>query len=83
MDSHESLDNDTPPNHPAEIQRLIVHRGRTHTQNAFLAPSGVSTHLSLCKDSPDRRPVHHCDEGRIVELKKVGGLHHQYIRKAA
>ena len=45
--------------------------------------NGVRTHLSLCKDSPDRRPVHHSDEGRIVELKKVGGLHHQYVRKAA
>ena len=45
--------------------------------------NGVRTHLSLCKDSPDRRPVHHSNEGRIVELKKVGGLHHQYVRKAA
>jgi transposase InsO family protein len=45
--------------------------------------NGVRTHLSLCKDSPDRRPVHHSDEGRIIELKKVGGLHHQYVRKAA
>jgi putative transposase len=43
----------------------------------------VRTHLSLCKDSPDQRPVHRSDEGRIVELNKVGGLHHQYIRKAA
>ena len=45
--------------------------------------NGVRTHLSLCKDSPERRPVHHSDEGRIVELKKVSGLHHLYIRKAA
>ena len=45
--------------------------------------NGVRTHLSLCKDSPDRRPVHHSDEGRIVELKKVGGLHHHYMREAA
>ena len=45
--------------------------------------NSVRTHLSLCKDSPDRRPVHHCDEGSIIELKKVGGLHHLYIRKAA
>jgi len=43
----------------------------------------VRTHLSLCKDSPDRRRVQYSSEGRIVELKKVGGLHHQYIRKAA
>lgn len=43
----------------------------------------VRTHLSLRKDSPDRRPVQLSCEGQIVELKKVGGLHHQYIRKAA
>jgi transposase InsO family protein len=43
----------------------------------------VRTHLSLRKDSPDRRPVQYSDEGRIVELKKVGGLHHQYMRMAA
>ena len=45
--------------------------------------NSVRTHLSLCKDSPERRPVHHSNEGRIVGLKKVGGLHHQHVRKAA
>ena len=45
--------------------------------------NGVRTHLSLRKDSPDRRPIQFSSEGRVVELKKVGGLHHQYIRKAA
>ena len=45
--------------------------------------NGVRTHLALCKDSPDRRPIHFSSEGRIIQLKKVGGLHHQYIRKAA
>jgi transposase InsO family protein len=45
--------------------------------------NGVRTHLSLCKDSPDPRPVQLSCEGQIVELNKVGGLHHQYIRKAA
>jgi transposase InsO family protein len=43
----------------------------------------VRTHLSLGKDSPDQRPVQCFNEGQIVELNKVGGLHHQYIRKAA
>lgn len=42
----------------------------------------VRTHLSLYKDSPNRRPVQLPREGRIVKLKKVGGLH-QYIRRAA
>lgn len=45
--------------------------------------NGVRTHLSLLKDSPDRRPVPLPIEGRIVELRKVGGLHHHYMRAAA
>ncbi len=45
--------------------------------------NGVRTHLSLYKDSPDRRPTQSATIGRIVELKKVGGLHHHYMREAA
>ncbi|MCH7689261.1 MAG: transposase [Planctomycetes bacterium] len=45
--------------------------------------NGVRTHLSLRKDSPDRRPIQFSSEGRIIELKKVGGLHHHYMREAA
>jgi len=45
--------------------------------------NGVRTHLSLRKDSPDRRPIQFSNEGRIIELKKVGGLHHHYMREAA
>ena len=45
--------------------------------------NGVRTHLSLYKDSPDPRPAQFASQGRIVELKKVGGPHHQYIRRAA
>jgi putative transposase len=43
----------------------------------------VRTHLSLYKDSPDQRPAELVSQGRIVELKKVGGLHHHYMREAA
>ncbi len=45
--------------------------------------NGVRTHLCLRKDSPDRRPIQFSSEGRIIELKKVGGLHHHYMREAA
>jgi len=45
--------------------------------------NGVRTHLSLSKDAPDRRPVQTASCGRIVELRRVGGLHHQYMRVAA
>ena len=41
------------------------------------------THLSLCKDSPEPRPVQPPAVGEIVELPQVGGLHHRYERRAA
>ena len=41
------------------------------------------THLSLEKDAPDRRLVQPIEKGRVVELKRVGGLHHLYARMAA
>ena len=43
----------------------------------------ASTHLSLEKDAPDRRVVQSIEKGRVVELKRVGGLHHLYTRMAA
>ena len=41
------------------------------------------THLSLGKDSPEPRPVERPDQGGIVEMLMVGGLHHRYRRLAA
>ena len=41
------------------------------------------THLSLEKDSPEPRPVEPPEQGRIVEIPMVGGLHHWYTRQAA
>jgi transposase InsO family protein len=41
------------------------------------------THLSLEKDSPEPRKVESPDQGKIVELPMVGGLHHRYARLAA
>ena len=41
------------------------------------------THLSLNKDAPLERPVQRIDQGEIVEIRPVGGLHHQYVRRAA
>jgi hypothetical protein len=40
-------------------------------------------HLALNKDSPEPREVQSPDKGRIVEIPKVGGLHHRYERRAA
>jgi transposase InsO family protein len=40
-------------------------------------------HLALNKDSPEAREVQPPDKGGIVEIPKVGGLHHRYERRAA
>ena len=41
------------------------------------------THLSLGKDAPDPRAVQPPTMGDVVELPRVGGLHHRYERRAA
>jgi len=41
------------------------------------------THLSLDKDAPECRPIQPPEQGRVVPLKRVGGLHHEYVRMAA
>jgi transposase InsO family protein len=41
------------------------------------------THLSLAKDAPTPRSVQGPSEGRVMELPRVGGLHHEYTRRAA
>jgi putative transposase len=41
------------------------------------------THLSLGKDSPHSRPVSLPDDGRVIAVPQVSGLHHRYERRAA
>jgi hypothetical protein len=40
-------------------------------------------HLALNKDSPEPREVQPPEKGAVVEIPKVGGLHHRYERRAA
>ncbi len=40
-------------------------------------------HLSLDKDSPVTREVQSPNMGTVVEIPRVGGLHHRYERRAA
>jgi putative transposase len=40
-------------------------------------------HLALNKYSPEHREIQSPDQGRIVEIPKVGELHHRYERLAA
>ena len=41
------------------------------------------THLSLAKDAPEPRSVQPPSEDRVVQVPRVGGLHHEYLRRAA
>src|SRR5262249_48929110 len=41
------------------------------------------THLALEKDAPESRPIQTPDQGRLMEIPEVGGLHHRYERRAA
>jgi len=43
----------------------------------------VRTHLSLDKNSPEPRAVERPDQGGIVAMPMVGGLHHRYTRLTA
>jgi len=41
------------------------------------------THLSLCKDCPEPRPIQTPSTGTVVAFPQVDGLHHRYERRAA
>jgi putative transposase len=41
------------------------------------------THLSLGKDSPHPRPISPTDDGPVIAIPQLGGLHHRYERRAA
>jgi putative transposase len=45
--------------------------------------NGTRTHLSLIKDAPEPRGVQPPSRGRVVKVPCVGGLHHEYLRRAA
>ena len=45
--------------------------------------NGTRTHLSLAKDAPEPRSVQLPSQGRVVKVPRVGGLHHEYLRRAA
>ena len=41
------------------------------------------THLALGKDAPESRALEPPEQGRVVAIPQVGGLHHRYQRRAA
>jgi transposase InsO family protein len=44
---------------------------------------GARTHLALGKDAPVARAVQPPEQGHVVAISEVGGLHHRYQRRAA
>jgi putative transposase len=44
---------------------------------------GSRTHLTLAKDAPDPRAIRPPENGRIVQISEVGGLHHRHEMRAA
>jgi putative transposase len=76
------------PRAPAEIESLVVrmaeeNRDWGHLRNFAYYYHRSRTHLGLQKDTPEPRPIHPPDAGRIIAIPEVGGLHHRYERRAA
>jgi len=61
--------------HEAGLRRIL--------RDYFAYCERCRTHLSLDKDAPISRPVEPPALGLVIEIPKVGGLHHLYTRKAA
>jgi hypothetical protein len=85
-----SGDDDASDQDPGGIWECLDHVGvlnETHLRRLlrdYVAYyHSVRTHLSLEKDSPEPRPVERLDQGGVVEMAMVGGLHHRYARLAA
>jgi len=56
---------------------------RRTLQSYFAYYQRSRTHLSLGKDAPEPRAVEPPEQGCVVAIPQVGGLHHRYQRRAA
>jgi putative transposase len=56
---------------------------RRTLHNYFAYYQRYRTHLALGKDAPEPRAVAPPEQGRVVAIPQVGGLHHRYQRRAA
>ena len=68
------------------LDHVIVwnERGLRHILKVYVAYYERSrTHLSLDKDAPIPRAIAPPNDGRVVAVPQVGGLHHRYERRAA
>jgi hypothetical protein len=39
--------------------------------------------MSLSGDAPSERTIEPPENGKVVSLPRLGGLHHRYVRRAA
>jgi hypothetical protein len=56
---------------------------RRTLQDYFAYYQRSRAHLSLGKDAPEPRAVEPPEQGCVVAIPQVGGLHHRYQRRAA
>src|SRR5712692_1263872 len=61
--------------HPLDTRLVIILAGTCTTARAPISHSR--------KDAPEPRAVERPEQGRVVALPQVGGLHHRYVRRAA
>jgi putative transposase len=64
------------------IIRINEESLRTTLKSYFSYYHDSRCHLGLNKDSPEPRQIQLPNTGMIVEIPKVGGLHHRYERRA-
>ena len=68
------------------LDRVIVF-GEDHLKRVlksyFEYYNQYRTHLSLDMDSPTGRPVQPPEQGKVISIPQVGGLHHSYERRVA
>lgn len=46
---------------------------------AIISNSPPTTHLSLYQSTPVNRPIQPPEQGRVFQVKRVRGLHHEYV----
>jgi hypothetical protein len=68
---------------PFGQQPTYVFRDNDRIYGYFAYYQRSRTHLALGKDAPEPRAVEPPEQGRVVAIPQVGGLHHRYQRRAA
>jgi len=52
-------------------------------QSYFAYYERSRTHLALAQDTPEPRAVEQAEQGQVIAIPQVGGVHHRYLRRAA